>query len=754
MSFDFTGFNIGAEAKEELYAAALFSDELEKRTAGRPNIAKHFPAPVIYFKTCQSDALPDKDCFEILGDDTCLTIYAYGIRGFIYGYSLFLRKSEYSGKSITLLEKIEGKYIPKKKIRGHQIGYRGTPNTYDAWDINQYFRYYLDMMAFGCNICEHIPYQKGVSERNKLMRFDEEQLLIEASAKADLLDMDVSLWFPNNSNETEQEALARREKLFKRIPRLDVVFPPGGDPGQLYADDYLDRCIKISKILKKHHPHAKMFPSAQKPHEYPDWGFAFIEEMQRLPAEIDGVIMGPNHAFPLHELRKRLPEKYPIRFYPDITHNVRCEYPVHYSLDDWHFALASCLGRESVNPRPVEFRNLYRQTGKYVIGSVSYSEGVNDDINKALWSDMDFYGEISLAESLLDYARMFFFGAPAKKIADAILMLEQNWQGDPAENPTIEHTFNLFFSLSEEYPFLNDNWRFNLCLFRAICDLLVRTRRIFELKLIEKARQKLIAFDTDAAKSILQAEFPDSYNKQRERLNTLAGLLFEQIGIQLDCEHYYAANPERGATLETIDQPVTDRAWYLNRLSYANGLDEKDKKGFIERLLNRNTVQDDEIYFSLALHGFEPLSLKPEGEFYINFLGDRKNINNGQIPMSMLKLYDHYSLKAKLGGFADNTDYELRVTYNSGSKIPILKHHRVTANGVTIYDGPQYGGERDEDFDREMLCSGFESATYVIAKEVFVNKALELEISEPNAGFQLCEFWIKKRRNRNEGHCK
>ncbi len=745
MTFDFTGLSIAAKKEQELYAAKLFSEEIEKRTGVLPNVGEDEKGPFISFKTCKSDRLPHKDCFEIEQNENSIIIYAYGIRGFIFGYSYFLRKTEYDGNTITLIKDIKGKYIPEKEIRGHQMGYRDTPNTYDAWDPDQFFRYYLDIMAFGSNMCEHIPYEKGYSDKNPLMRYDEEELLIEASALADKVDMDVSVWFPNNTNKTEEEALERREKLFKRIPRLDVVFPPGGDPGKLYADVFVDRCIKISRILKEIHPNAKMYPSAQKPHEYPDWGYTFIEELEKLPEEIDGIIMGPNHAFPLHELRRRLPNKYPLRFYPDITHNVRCEYPVHYLLDDWHFALGSCLGRESVNPRPVEFRTLHRQTRKYVTGGVSYSEGVHDDINKCLWGDMDFFGETDLRTSLIDYSRFFFYGAPAETIADGIFMLEQNWQGDPAENPTIDLSFNLFNSLSNDYPFLNDNWRFNLCLFRAICDYLVRTRRLFELSLLEDSRYFLKERNLTKAKAVLETELPNSYKEQRGRLDTIAAALFEQIGIQLDCENYHAQSYERGATLETIDLPITDRLWYLNRLAYAETLPENEKYDFIDRLLNRDKVEDDETYFSLALHGFDALGLRQEGEFYINFLGDRPKSNDGTVPMSMLKLYDHHSLKANIGGFTKDTDYILKIVYNSKSKVEALKHHKIVANNTVIYEGAPYGGERDENFDKEMLSEGFESASYVLPKEVLSSGVLELEMTEPIAGFQLCEFWITKK---------
>ncbi len=182
------------------------------------------------------------------------------------------------------------------------------------------------------------------------MKYAPEDMLVSASALADELDMDISVWYPNNEEDIAT-AVERRKKVFDKTPRIDAVFPPGGDPGEFPADEFLDRCRAISKALKQTHPRAQMWPSAQKPRSIPDWGEDFLTYMNSLPDDIDGIITGPNRAFTLHELRRRLPAKYPIRLYPDITHNVRCEYPVHYNHDDWHYALASTMGRESINPR-------------------------------------------------------------------------------------------------------------------------------------------------------------------------------------------------------------------------------------------------------------------------------------------------------------------------------------------------------------------------------------------------------------------
>ena len=119
-------------------------------------------------------------------------------------------------------------------------------------------------------------------------------------------------------------------------------------------------------------------------------------------------------------MRRFVDVKYPIRYYPDICHNLRCEIPVHFDRDDWHYAYASTLSREAINPRPSEYRLIHRLTKQYVCGSVSYSEGVNDDVNKFVFGALDFDPDADLREVLRDYARAFFYGEDCEKIVDVI----------------------------------------------------------------------------------------------------------------------------------------------------------------------------------------------------------------------------------------------------------------------------------------------------------------------------------------------
>lgn len=738
MKYDFSFISISAKGEAAQKAAELFAKEIEMRAGYTP-----FECGEPCVELVSDETVENKDSFFISQSDSRIVITAKGIRGLIYGYSYFLRKCTFNDGKITLIRNISGEYSPQMKIRGHQCGYRSCPNTYDAWGKEEYFRFYLDIMAFGCNTCEHIPTEK-FDENNPLMKYDPFEVAVWGSELADELDMDVSCWYPNDDGQTEQEALESRKAAFQAIPRIDAIFPPGGDPGSMDGDDFIRRSIAISRVLKQVHPKAQLWPSAQAPHGNISWAEDFLEEMNKLPDEIDGVIMGPNHAMPLPELRRKVPMKYPIRLYPDITHNVRCEYPVHFDRDDWHYAMATTLGRESVNPRPTEFRTLHRLTRQYIVGSVSYSEGVNDDVNKAVWSNMDYFGEVDLYETLCDYARFFIWQADAKKIADGILGLERNWEGDPAENPHIENTLEIFDKELEKAPSLMGNWRFVLCLFRAVCDCIVRRRRVFELELIDEARVCVRNGEIDRAHEILKTDFDKSYYSLRAYLGKLADILFEQIGIQLDVENYHALRAERGATLETIDLPITDRPWLLSRFDMAEDMGEEERAAFIGRVFNRNKTGKGEYYFSLAEHGFGVLGAQQKGEFYIDYQGDRTEVNDGTIPMSVLKAFDHYRFVCNIGGFEPDTDYKLRVTYKKMKNCEMFNSFYVKANGKDIYVGKFFGGEKDEQFEKEMLPESFTCAVYDLPAAVFENGCVSLEIGEEHIGVILSEFMIYK----------
>ena len=127
------------------------------------------------------------------------------------------------------------------------------------------------------------------------------------------------------------------------------------------------------------------------------------------PAWLAGVVYGPQVRVSLPELRKAVPAKYPIRDYPDITHSLRCQYPV----PDWDVAYSLTEGREVINPRPVDESAIFHAFADQTIGFITYSEGCNDDVNKIVWSALGWDPEADVLEVLRQYSRYFLGVGPS-----------------------------------------------------------------------------------------------------------------------------------------------------------------------------------------------------------------------------------------------------------------------------------------------------------------------------------------------------
>ena len=727
LKYEFTGFKIAYGCPISKKAASIFAEEIELRAGFLPEIVDTIPES--NYVSLQIVDESESEDYTVEHNDDKIVITAHRLRSLIYGFAEFLKKTVFENGRIYLVKNISIKRTPSMKIRGHQLSYTDMNNTVDMWGKEEYGRYIRDLMLFGTNMVEA---DSGVREETSvLMRYSQKEMLIAMSEICVEYDIDLSVWHELWSKDSDEETIEKMHALYDDLPKLDVLFPPGGDPGDMQGEAFVQRCVKMKRELQKVFPKIQMWPSAQAPHEYPDWGERFVKEMAKLPEEIDGVIYGPNHAMPLDELRRKIDKRYPIRLYPDIGHNVRCETPVHFDRDDWHYALASTLSREAVNPRPSEYRQYHRITRQYAVGSVTYSEGVNDDVNKFIWGAMDLDFNYDLRECVQDYCRTFFPGADTDAIAELIISLEQNWSCDPKENGNIQPNFEGFVTLSEKYPELMKNWRFVLHLFRAYCDKIVRDRRIFETELITEAEILIRKGDVAGAIDILRTDFSDEYKLNRTKIDELAEMLFNQIGIQLDVEHYHGMKWERGCTLMTIDNPVTDRRYLLRKL--------EENPSDALKLIDRNKVEHDEYYFSFAEHGFEVCG-KQKGEYYMNFRGDMNF--DAELPMCMTKVYDHFNFETTVAGLTAS-DYKLRITYKTNLNDEIT-HHKVTVNGNVIHNGEQYGGTRDEEFEKLYLADDYVSIVYDIPEKFIVNGSAALEITEPIDGFMISEFWFTK----------
>ena len=103
-------------------------------------------------------------------------------------------------------------------------------------------------------------------------------------------------------------------------------------------------------------------------------------------------------------------------------------------------AFAMTLGRECINPRPEDEKYIHNFYAGYAQGSISYSEGTNDDVNKFVWSDQDWNPSTPVIETLRDYARFFIDPDFSEGVAQGLMALERNFRGPLLLNEGVERT--------------------------------------------------------------------------------------------------------------------------------------------------------------------------------------------------------------------------------------------------------------------------------------------------------------------------
>jgi hypothetical protein len=347
---------------------------------------------------------------------------------------------DWSQGKLALDSAVDIHTAPAYAIRGHQLGYRAQANSYDAWTPQQFEQYIRELTFFGVNAIEGIPFQ---DERpTPVMKWPRREINRKIGEICKRYGLDYWVWVPAdfslNDKAKRARLLAQCDEFFHDTPELTGFSFPGGDPGDNPPELVMPFLEDVARLLAPVHPHAKIWLSVQQyKASQTDYVFDYIK--QREPEWLGGLVAGPSSP-PLREMRERLPRRYQLRDYPDLTHNKLCQYEV----PEWDQAFALTLGREAVNPRPVEYAAIFARTAGYTDGFISYSDGIHDDVNKTIWSALSWDPNETPGDILVDYARVYFTSAAPRRIADGILALERNWRGPAAVNGAVDGTLRLW----------------------------------------------------------------------------------------------------------------------------------------------------------------------------------------------------------------------------------------------------------------------------------------------------------------------
>ncbi|MGH9662696.1 MAG: glycoside hydrolase family 20 zincin-like fold domain-containing protein, partial [Bryobacteraceae bacterium] len=607
-------------------AAALLADEIERRSQIRLAAGAPADTQIVLEKTSGP-----AEGYQIRSTARSVTIAGNDARGVLFGAGHLLRKLEMTRGRILLPAPINVTTAPKVALRGHQLGYRPKTNSYDGWSLPMWEQYIRDLAVFGANAIELIPPRSDDDADSPHFPAPQIDTMIGMSRITADLGLEVWIWYPAMDKDysdpaTVEFALKEWGEVFRRLPRIDHVFVPGGDPGHTQPKHLLALLEKQTASLRRYHPNAKMWVAPQG--FTSEWMDEFLALMRDEPKWLAGIVHGPQVRLTIPELRRRIPARYPIRNYPDITHTLRAQFPV----PDWDVAFALTLEREPINPRPFDQAHIFRHTLPGTIGFLTYSEGCNDDVNKAVWSGLGWNPDAGVLEILRDYSRYYIGARYADDFAQGLIALEQNWRGPLVANTGVDRTLRQFQALERSAPPpVLLNWRFQQALYRAYYDAHVRARLLAETAAERRALDRLRAARTTGSLAALDAAqlafdpapvAPDV----RARVFELAEALFQSIRMQLSVPRYKALGG-RGNNLDYIDAPLNNRDWWRHQFAEIRKLaTEPARIDFLAALLDRDSPGPGGFYDDLGDPARRPHFLAGAG-----FAGDPYSLESPRI---------------------------------------------------------------------------------------------------------------------------
>ncbi len=648
------------------YAAALLAERGIAGAEGyRISVQKGVDAPAVF----------------VIGNDA---------RGVLFGVGRLLRALRMDRQSILLADDFRVATAPRYPLRGHQLGYRPKTNSYDAWTVPMWEQYIRDLAVFGTNAIELIPPRSDDADDSPHFPLPKMEMNAEMSRMADEYGLDVWVWYPAMDKDysdpkTVEFAVNEWVEFFRRMPRLDAVFVPGGDPGHTRPSQLFALLEKQAQSLHRYHPKAQMWMSPQGFSE--QWMDEFYGLMKNEPQWLAGVVFGPQVRVSLPELRAAIPARYPIRRYPDITHSLQSQYPV----PDWDTAYALTEGREGINPRPFEEAAIFRLYQSHAIGFLTYSEGCNDDVNKIVWSCLGWNPEEDVAEILREYSRYFIGDRFAESFAQGLMALERNWQGPLITNSSVYTTLEQFQAMERSAPpQILLNWRFQQGLYRAYYDTYTRSRLIYETALEDEAMSRLagaqqlgsLAAMSEAESLLDRAVTRPASQAWRARVFEMAEALFQSVRMQLSVPRYKAIAVGRGANLDTIDVSLNNRFWLKYRFGEIRKLGiERERLRAIEEIVNWTNPGPGGFYDDLGNLSAQPHLVRGPGfekdpaflqSSLVGFAGNfgdppwRYSWRNHAEALNDSPLQKHYS------NLDPSAQYRIRMVYG-GENVPGIR---------------------------------------------------------------------------------
>lgn len=582
-------------------------------------------------------------------------------RGVIYGIGELLRQMSFREKSVELPDELSMRSAPAFEVRGANIGQGHTITQLTGsrhWTEEEWQQAVIGYVLAGANT---LSLGYGVSENDAKYQFARSlglKVLVsmnpnqgpgkpewaaqEAIGRTSYLCLSIP--------EARAFKLEKEEQRWKNSPSVDYVRMKSGDGGgcecarcRPYGAVYIEMCYDVAKIIHKYHPQTELFVLNQKLDNDGDRAiFRFLREHPE--PWLRAVAIGPgsnamgwmpgrrqDHRMDLfrypafgamdryyREMLQQMPPNHDLVFFTDVTHWVYAQNGLmdhalipdrnhdlppqsdHYIYDRKPDpAMVQVYNRRAFNARPAAYYDFFRESMRYGIGDVNYSEGHHDHFNSWMWQRLLWSPDMPLNELVLEYSRKCFGPEAAPHMVQAIHQFELNLQAPIADNDGIEQFAELVRTAGKAIPgnLMQQDYLWRQYMQRALTDLYIQSDVRAQTKLLNQ----LLATATDTVESDDIAgglnrlqKLLDAGKQQDERA---AAWQAEALRLGKESDAVYGVQI---AGMYNLDQDYVGLGWHERQIRKAQQADADDARVILQQLADYEMTSRGALYDDLG----------------------------------------------------------------------------------------------------------------------------------------------------------
>jgi hypothetical protein len=238
------------------------------------------------------------------------------------------------------------------------------------------------------------------------------------------------------------------------------------------GNGFLKMSRAIAPVFRRHSPHGKiilvtwLFDFDRHVHKG-DWD-GLVRALEKEPPWFDMILAGTHYGrLPDYLQKHPVPGNLPMIGFPEISMR---------GMSPW--------GGFGANPEPAHLQGLWEEWGPRVVGGFPYSEGIYEDINKAIVSQF-YWSDRPAEETIREYVAYEYAPAAVEPVLEAIRVLEANqersWKGGDFALPrkslamSKDHGANRARKLLEQAeaglpPAVRSGWRWRVLMLRGLID--------------------------------------------------------------------------------------------------------------------------------------------------------------------------------------------------------------------------------------------------------------------------------------------